>query len=319
VPSSAPVSDLLCARSLGKHFDGASRPAVREVELRLASGEALAIVGESGSGKSTLLRMLAGLERPTTGAVLYRGKKLETLSSTERHEFRRRVQVVFQDPFASLNPVKRVEHNVVRPLVLGGHHGAKLETGVRDAFEAVGLPSSREFRRSFPHELSGGQRQRVAIARAIASEPDVLLADEPTSMLDVSIRVSILKLLLGLQRERGIALVLVTHDVASAATVAPELCVMQSGYVVERAPSGELVDAPHHPYTHELLAALPGSRLRSLPRAASAPTTRGSGCPWADRCGRALPACGVTMPPPSTSGARSVRCHSPLSEPPERR
>lgn len=316
--SPARLTPVLEARALEKHFAGAPRPAVREIDLRLFPGQALSIVGESGSGKSTLLRLLAGLESPSSGTVLFKGRELARLNSGERREFRRRVQVVFQDPFASLNPVKRVEHNVIRPLALAGKTGFELERRVGEVLEAVGLPSTREFRRRFPHELSGGQRQRVAIARALACEPDLLLADEPTSMLDVSIRVSILNLLKALQRERGITLVVVTHDVASACYVAPELYVMQSGYAVERANSRDLVDTPHHPYTHELLAALPGSALSSLPRPASLPRIieSGCGCPWAPRCPRALPACSLSMPAVTMTGDRSVRCHSPLSEKP---
>lgn len=255
------TAPVLEAARVSLRFAGAVRPAVDAVDLTLEAGAALCIVGESGSGKSTLLRLLSGLETPTTGSVRFRGVSIATAARAQRRAFRRSVQVVFQDPFASLNPVKRIEHNLVRPLVLAGHgEPARLDARVRELLDAVGLPESGEFRRRYPHELSGGQRQRVAIARALACDPEVLLADEPTSMLDVSIRATIQGLLASLQRDLGIALVYVTHDLRSARMVAPTMLVMRSGRVVERGPTEALTSRPEHPYTRALLDALPGSR-----------------------------------------------------------
>jgi peptide/nickel transport system ATP-binding protein len=228
--------------------------------------------------------------------------------------------MVFQDPFASLNPIKRIEHNLIRPLRLVGHGaGAALDRKVEELLESVGLPGSVEFRKRFPHELSGGQRQRVSIARALASNPRILLADEPTSMLDVSIRANVQALLGSLQQDRGIALLYVTHDLRSARLVAPELAVMHSGRVVEQGPTGELLSRPAHPYTRSLLAALPGSHVAPLPIASPAAwRAQTGGCPLVKSCPNALEKCGRIVPSlepgaDSAGSPRRLRCHAPLS------
>jgi peptide/nickel transport system ATP-binding protein len=323
--SSASTRPILAAQALSKVFPakGARRAALSEVSLELYPGQALALVGESGSGKSTLLRILSRIEAATSGQVLFQGEDLSRCGKPHLQEFRRRVQMIFQDPFASLNPLQRVRYHLERPLILAGKAGGRetLSGQVNRLLENVGLHGAKDLAARFPHELSGGQRQRVAIARALATEPHVLLADEPTSMLDVSLRIGILNLFKELCRERGIALLYVTHDLKSARYVADELRVMLSGYIVEAGGVEDVLNAPAHPYTHELLAALPGEARRALPVTRSATLTRtgGEACPLFERCPRATEKCGETMPQPSvlptnSGNNRNVRCNVPLLE-----
>jgi peptide/nickel transport system ATP-binding protein len=218
--------------------------AVDRVSFTLEAGRTVALVGESGSGKSTIARMVARLEKPTSGGIVVNG---EVLSD---REYRHRVQMVFQDPFASLNPFHTVEHHLARPLKLHGR-----DEGVRELLERVTLPASFAGRR--PHELSGGQRQRVAIARALAPGAEIVVADEPVSMLDVSIRLGILKLLARLQREENLAVLYITHDLATARHFSDEILVLYRGRVVERGPADAVILEPRHPYTKLLAAASP--------------------------------------------------------------
>ena len=228
--------DLLEVRALTRRYR--RRAALDDVSLDVGAGEVLAVVGESGSGKSTLARLLARLERPDGGAIRVDG----------------RVQMVFQDPFASLNPARRVRHHLARPLRLHRDvRGGELDARVGELLAAVGLPPA--IARRFPHELSGGQRQRVAIARALAAEPRLLVADEPTSMLDASLRVELLALIRRLARERGLGVLFITHDLASAAAIADRVLVLLRGRVVEEGPVAVVLGAPAHPYTRRLLDA----------------------------------------------------------------
>ena len=256
---SAPLLEL---RGIEKRFasGGVLRPrrtvaALQGVSLRIARGEALALVGESGSGKSTLARIVLRLTRPDAGQVLLGGRDVP-----ETPAFRARVQMVFQDPFASLNPVHDVLHHLARPLL---RHRRARPDEVRGKAEAllrtVGLEPASEMLDRHPHQLSGGQRQRVAIARALAAEPEVLVADEPTSMLDVSLRAGVLDLLARLKRERGLAILLITHDLASAAALADRVAVLSRGRIVEEGPARRVLDAPEHEYTRALLAAVAGA------------------------------------------------------------
>ena len=228
------------------------------VSLQLRRGEALALVGESGSGKTTIGRIVLRLERPEGGELRLDGR--DVLRSEPRGAslaYRRRVQMIFQDPFGSLNPVHNVEHHLSRPLL---RHRIVPRRSVPDRalelLRIVGLEPAEEFIGRYPYELSGGQRQRVAIARALAVEPDLLVADEPTSMLDVSIRMSILGLLARLKRERSLAILLITHDLASARVLADRIAVLHGGTIVEEGPSEAIVRQPGHPYTKALLAAM---------------------------------------------------------------
>jgi peptide/nickel transport system ATP-binding protein len=233
--------------------------AVDDVSFALRSGTVTALVGESGSGKSTVARLLSRLYAPSDGTIRFRG---EDVSHVRRRRallaYRSEVQMIFQDPFASLNPVKRVQHHLERPLRIHGlAPKSQIDARVRELLEQVGLVPADEIAQKYPHQLSGGQRQRVAIARALAVEPSVVLADEPISMLDVSIRIGLLNLIADLKRELGIAFLYITHDIASARYVADEVLVMYAGRVVEQGPTDAVLQDPLHAYTRLLLSAVP--------------------------------------------------------------
>jgi peptide/nickel transport system ATP-binding protein len=290
--------------------------AVDDVSLELYPGKITALVGESGSGKSTVARMLARLYPPTSGTIVFRGEDVLRRGS-DVHAYRSEVQMIFQDPFSSLNPVRRVEYVLSRPLKI--HRivpESQIRARVRDLLETVGLVPAEEFAAKYPHELSGGQRQRVSIARALAVEPVVMLADEPISMLDVSIRMGILNLMLELKRERGLAFLYITHDIASARYVADDVIVMYAGHVVERGETEAVLQEPLHPYTRLLLSAVPNpgaglkrQRLeaRGEVRSVIDPTP---GCRFADRCPAVMAVCrGITPQLVEMKPGHWVRCH----------
>jgi peptide/nickel transport system ATP-binding protein len=233
--------------------------AVREVCFDLYRGAATALVGESGSGKSTVARLLAGQERLTSGSIRLNGSPADVSGRAAFRRYKGKVQLVFQDPFSSLNPVHTVRHHLERPVRL--HQGRKTSAEVAQEtsamLEQVRLIPPGRFLAKFPHELSGGQRQRVSFARALAARPEVLLADEPVSMLDVSIRLEMLSLLDDLRRRFQLALLYITHDIASARYFADEILVMYAGQIVERGPAEALTQQPAHPYTQLLVASAP--------------------------------------------------------------
>lgn len=236
-----------------------SRTAVDGVGFELDRGETLGLVGESGSGKSTTARMILGLERVDSGTVLLDGADVTTVRGAARRALHRRIQVVYQNPYASLNPRFTVEELLTEPL--RNHHiGAKEEWGgtVRRLLDDVALPAGTERRRAA--ELSGGQRQRVAIARALALGPELLVCDEPVSALDVTVQARILELLIGLQERHALSYLFISHDLAVVAQVSDRIAVMRDGRIVESGPADELLRSPNHPYTKELLAAVPGDR-----------------------------------------------------------
>jgi peptide/nickel transport system ATP-binding protein len=280
--------------------------AVDDVSLRLESGRVLALVGESGSGKSTVARLLTHLERPTAGLVLAGGTKLP---ARVRRLHRQQVQMVFQDPFASLNPAHTIGYHIGRSLLI--HHrcprGEVPETAAR-FLEQVNLSPGEEFLGKLPHQLSGGQRQRAAIAAALAVGPRVLLADEPVSMLDASIRASILALLRRLAVEQNVALLYITHDVASARFFADSIAVMYRGRIVERGPAAQVVERPEHPYTQLLVAAAPRGGAHDRPPlpqrrpGQSAPAPSGPRCEFADRCPHVMDRCTEQRPPEFGTG-----------------
>ncbi|MCW4466340.1 ATP-binding cassette domain-containing protein [Glutamicibacter sp. MNS18] len=248
-------------RSLSKSFTASTFlrrkqvPALRDIDLEMRQGEIVALVGESGSGKSTLARCLAILETPDSGEIRVHGKKINGLGGAAARRYRSDVQMIFQDPFGSLNPTFRVEHILQRALAL---HQPKLTSSRAEMVRlvtTVGL--APEVLGSFPHELSGGQRQRIAIARVLAAKPSVILADEPTSMLDVSVRIGVLNLLHKLRDEHGITILYVTHDLASARYLADRIAVLHEGRIVESGESVQLLDSPTHPYTRLLVGAVP--------------------------------------------------------------
>jgi ABC-type glutathione transport system ATPase component len=237
--------------------------AVRGVDLEVRAGETLALVGGSGSGKSTTARLLLGLESPEDGRVLWRGRDIAALDRESRLEFRRSVQVVFQDPFGSLNPRQSVGEMLREALKFHGlATGAAAEMRVSELLELAGLAPAMS--RRYPHEFSGGQRQRVAIARALSVEPDLIVADEPVSALDVSVRAQILNLFLDLRTQPGLSLLLIAHDLSVVRHVADRTAVMSDGRIVECGPTRNLFDAPLHPATRGLLASMPPP-LRRFP------------------------------------------------------
>jgi peptide/nickel transport system ATP-binding protein len=230
--------------------------AVDDVSFTLRQGTITALVGESGSGKSTVARILARLHNATSGSVMYDGT--DVLGRRDVKLYRSRVQMIFQDPFDSLNPVRTIKHHLERPVRIHSVVARRDVTPrVHELLRTVGLVPPEKYAEKYPHELSGGQRQRVAIARALAVNPSVILADEPISMLDVSIRIGILNLMLGLKRELGIAFLYITHDIASARYIADEVLVMYAGQIVEQGPTDSVLLEPLHSYTRLLLSAVP--------------------------------------------------------------
>jgi peptide/nickel transport system ATP-binding protein len=320
------MSAVLEVRNLTVRFGrrGGRLTAVDGLSLALRAGRTLALVGESGSGKSTVVKALSRLLVPDAGAILLRGKRVVQGRAALR-EYRRTVQVVFQDPFASLNPMHTVDHHLRRPLMLPPGHprGDQLTTAVHDLLRSVNMSPPEDYAARYPHELSGGQRQRVAIARALAPAPQVLLADEPVSMLDVSIRLEILNLLDKLKLERDLALLYVTHDLATARHFSSEIMVMYRGEVVEHGPSDQVILAPAHPYTRLLASAAPNPgrtrselaaerqerlRLRSDRGAEARSAVLDDGCRFRNRCQFAMPVC-ANRPPRLPAGPdHTARC-----------
>ena len=318
---------VLEAHALSKDYrlsrgpQGSVLSAVREVSIGLYRSAVVALVGESGSGKSTLARMLAGQERPTGGQILLDGAEIRPWAHRVFRAYKGDVQMVFQDPFASLNPVHTVRYALRRPVRL--HQRAKSSEAVAAELvrllERVRLTPAEQFLAKYPHELSGGQRQRVAIARALAARPRVLLADEPVSMLDVSIRLEVLDLIDELRSQFELAVLYVTHDIASARYFADDTLVMYAGEIVERGPSEELTQRPAHPYTQLLVASAPDpdrlDRAAGGPATAQAVRRAGSalsttvGCRFSPRCPLADDRCRVQSPPMvAISSQRAAAC-----------
>lgn len=232
--------------------------AVDDVSLLVRPGESVALVGESGSGKSTIAKMLIRLVEPTAGDITLDGERIPSGRRATKG-YRKRVQMVFQDPFSSLNPSLPIRHQLARPLRIHGivRTRAEEERELRRLLDSVNLGPAAEILAKYPHELSGGQRQRIAIARALAPQPEVLIADEPVSMLDVSIRLEILQLLDDLKKERNLAVLYITHDLATARHFSTQIVVLRHGRVVERGPSADVLLNPVHPYTQLLVRAAP--------------------------------------------------------------
>jgi oligopeptide/dipeptide ABC transporter ATP-binding protein len=315
---------LLEITDVKKHFPVAGnwlRPsnmvirAVDGVSLTVAPGEVVALVGESGCGKSTLALTVAGLEEVTSGTITFGGEVIisswKPVSKLKMKQVRREIQMIFQDPYESLNPLMSVEEIVAEPLLI--HQFApdaqQRRERVVSALESAGLRPASAFLARHPHELSGGQRQRVVIASALVLEPVLLLADEPVSMLDVSVRAEILNLLSDLRRTRGISILFITHDLSTVATFADRIAVMYLGRIVELGPAREVVENPKHPYTQALLSVVPvaNPRLRrrrailsgEMPNPANIP----SGCRFHPRCPVAIASCAQTEPPTVTVAA----------------
>jgi peptide/nickel transport system ATP-binding protein len=308
------MSALLEVRGLSKDYAGAGRPvrAVDDVSFELAPGESLGIVGESGCGKTTLGRMLARLIEPTRGAIVLDGQDITRLSGSKLKRARRDIQMVFQDPFGSLNPRHGVGRIVAEPLVV--HGLGDRERRVTTLLAMVGLPADSPTR--YPHEFSGGQRQRIAIARALALSPRLLIADEPVSALDVSIQSQIINLIAELRRSLGLTLVFISHDLSVVRHVCDRIAVMYFGRLVEIGPAAQVFDAPAHPYTRALLSSVPrvpGGHARErivLEGELPDPQDPPAGCAFHTRCPHAFARCRVAAPSlaPRGNGALSA-CH----------
>lgn len=256
---------LLELREVSRRYGprrGAAVPAVDGVSLSLAEGEIVALVGASGAGKSTLSRLILGLERPDHGAVLLAGVDLGGLRGRALRAAQQRMHLVGQDPYGALHPGMRIDALVGEPLAIAGVRRTERAPRVAAALTEVGLGPAERFVARYPHQLSGGQRQRVAIARATVGRPRLIVADEPTSMVDASLRATILELLLGIRNRLGTAFVFITHDLALARYVADRIAVMHAGRIVETGPAEELIADPRHPYTRELLDASERIRIR---------------------------------------------------------
>jgi len=295
--------------------------AVDDVTIRLVKGETLSLVGESGSGKSTLARTVLKLNRPIEGDILFHDQDIFKQSRKQSKAYRRRVQMIFQDPYESLNPQSTVFNAVTEPRVIHGlvkRKSEKEETASR-LLTLVGLdPSTKLYR--YPHELSGGERQRVAIARALSLEPELLVADEPVSMLDVSIRLGVLNLLQALKQNLNLTYLVITHDLGVARYIGTRIAVMYFGQIVEIAETDELVNSPKHHYTNLLLSSIPGSE-KSQPLASSADvdfsysaTEPPSGCRFHTRCPMAQERCSSTEPKlTELTRGHFVACHYPFN------
>jgi peptide/nickel transport system ATP-binding protein len=302
---------LLRTDRLTKHFrigGGLVRKslhAVDEVNLEIGEREIVALAGESGSGKSTIARLLAGIYQPTAGEIYFGGRTISQLRSrADTLAYRSDVPMVFQDPFSSINPVFKISHGVLRSLKL---HRPELSAAERvqeamRVFEIVGLTPAADIMNRYPHELSGGQRQRVGFAQALAMRPKLILADEPVSMLDVSIRIGLLNLMKRLRDEQGVSILYITHDIASARYVADRLIVMYAGQIAEQGPVEDVLASPRHPYTQLLLSAVPDPKAELT---IGADTDRGEpprvinpepGCRFRWRCPLAIADCANITP-----------------------
>jgi oligopeptide/dipeptide ABC transporter ATP-binding protein len=314
---------LLEVRDLVKHFVvrrsllGVPLAVVRAVDgvsFEVRPGETLALVGESGCGKSTVGRLVLRLIEPTSGSVAFEGRNLATLSASELRAFRARAQVIFQDPYSSLNPRMTVLDTLSEPLQL---HTDLSPSGRRDRvaelLATVGLKG--EHARRYPHEFSGGQRQRIAIARALAANPQLIVCDEPVSALDVSIRSQILNLLRDLQQRLGLAYIFISHDLAVVKHIADRVAVMYLGRIVETAPAERIFAAPRHPYTQALLSAIPVPApaaprdRRLLPGDPPSPIAPPAGCHLHPRCPHVREACRTTRPQLMLDDGHATACH----------
>ncbi|WP_343232693.1 dipeptide ABC transporter ATP-binding protein [Microvirga antarctica] len=313
---------LLIATDLRRYFslpDGLFRKSSRKVKavdgvnLTIGAGETLGLVGESGCGKSTLGRMLVRLDEPTAGDVIFEGQNISMLSEGELKPVRRRIQMVFQNPFSSLNPRKTIGETICEPLIVHGVGDARSrQARAMELLDIVGL--RREHYNRYPHQFSGGQRQRIGIARAFALEPKLIVCDEPVSALDVSIQSQILNLIEDLQRAFGVSYLFISHDLRVVEHVSDRVAVMYLGRIVEEAPTAILYRSPRHPYTQALLAAVPVPDPSVeqtdivLEGGVPNPIDPPQGCHFHPRCPLAVDRCRIEMPPLFESNGHKVRC-----------
>ena len=309
---------------VGKLLSRKTLHAVDEVNLTIGRGEIVALVGESGSGKSTIARLLARVYRPTRGEIYFEGKPLSRMRRRKRRlAYSSDVPMVFQDPYASINPAYRIAHGIKRALRLHrrGLGGKGRRGEVERVLDAVGLVPPGAAARKFPYELSGGQRQRVGFAQALAFRPKLIIADEPVSMLDVSIRIGILNLMSELREREGVSFLYITHDVASARYIADRVLVMYAGHLVEEGPTEVVLQRPKHPYTQLLLSAVPDPRaelgVADKTDVGEPPKVidPGEGCRFRARCPYAIARCETETPLLRVLGERHLAaCHVARSD-----
>lgn len=312
------MSTLLEVQNLKKYF---STPkgmlhAVDGVSFKLNQGKTLGVVGESGCGKSTLGRLTLHLLEPTDGKIIFEGEDITNVNRKELKELRQNMQMIFQDPFSSLNPRKSVKQIIMEPLQIYNKCASKEEYSqkVKELMETVGLAERLE--NSYPHELDGGRRQRIGVARALALNPKFIVCDEPVSALDVSIQAQILNLMQDLQEQRSLTYIFITHDLSVVKHISENICVMYLGNLVENCPSHELFNNPMHPYTRALLSAIPIPKIRKnkerilLKGEISSPINPKPGCRFAPRCLYAKQICHQEQPPlREVCAEHFVACH----------
>jgi peptide/nickel transport system ATP-binding protein len=334
-PAITPDADGVLLRTTGltRHFrlggllSRRTLHAVDDLDMVINEREIVALVGESGSGKTTVARLLAMIYPPTRGDIFYRGRSVHKLRSRKDVLwYRGEVPMVFQDPYSAMNPVFRVSHGVMRNLKLHRKEltqAQRLEEAER-VFDIVGLNPAGDMLRKFPYEMSGGQRQRVGFAQALAVRPKLILADEPVSMLDVSIRAGILNMMAKLRSEEAASILYITHDIASARYVADRIVVMYAGHAVEQGPTEVVLSRPKHPYTQLLLSAVPDPREKAVPVSAdSGEPPRvidpGEGCRFRQRCPYAIDECAKVTPVLRSMGpAHDAACHVAVADPTDR-
>ncbi|MCY3755646.1 MAG: ATP-binding cassette domain-containing protein [Alphaproteobacteria bacterium] len=329
MPSTRSSADFVAAEAVARHFD-VSKPwlaraieqsprvflkAVDGVSFAVAKGETLALVGESGCGKSTVARLVVGLYRPTSGRVLFDGLELAGLPAAERARSRRRMQMIFQDPYASLNPRWRVRDIVAEPLRAFGLATGRAELAERVGALLVQVGLSPADGEKYPHEFSGGQRQRISIARALSSSPEFLVCDEPTSALDVSVQAQILNLMRDLQEELGLTYLFISHNLAAVRHISDRVGVMYLGRIVEIADSETLFSRPRHPYTQMLLDAIPDLAMSGREREPMGgevpnPLDPPAGCHFHPRCPFANARCRAETPALKQHGPAEAACHA---------
>jgi oligopeptide/dipeptide ABC transporter ATP-binding protein len=297
---------------------------VEDAGFTLGAGETLGLVGESGCGKSVtaqaIMRLLpAPQARIETGHILFENRDLAALPEREMRKVRGdRIGMIFQEPMTSLNPTLRIGRQIGESLALHRRMRPAVAKGVIvNVLKKAGIGNAERRLEQYPHELSGGLRQRVMIAMAIVCHPKLLIADEPTTALDVTIQAQILELLKSLQRDLGLSILLITHDLGVVAEMCREIAVMYAGRIVERGPADAVLGAPRHPYTAGLLNSSPrrarrGERLISIPGLVPPPGRRGVGCSFAERCPRALEKCRIELPPLSAQAGRAIACWNPM-------
>ncbi|OCH74319.1 ABC transporter ATP-binding protein [Vibrio breoganii] len=295
--------------------------AINDVSFKMYKSRGLSVVGESGSGKSTTAKMIAKMYAPSGGNIEYRGRDIQTITKkSDLMRYREGVQMVWQDPFGSLNPTHNIFHHIARPLLIhkkvASGNKKELQERVYDLLEQVGLIPPKETAEKFPHQLSGGQRQRVNLARNIAVGAEVVLADEPTSMLDVSIRAGVLNLMEEMKFEKQMSLLYITHDIATARYIAEDIAVMYVGHMVEWGDTDEVIAHPQHPYTQLLVSAVPDPAKSIHEKLAGNKgeiplwTPESAGCPFAGRCLHATDQCKDKLPEvPQLSDNHFVRCY----------